>query len=225
MEINEMTSEECSAFLERASLGRLGCSYENQPYVVPIHFAYEDTYLYGFSTFGQKVKWMRANPRVCVQTDEIQNQGEWISVIVYGEYEELPEPQYSAERKHAEFAAGETVSLVAECTGRAANESARIPLNRSFSAFAFSPCRDYALRMKNRGVDNCWLSAILQQIVEDVRVQKVERSHHNICRQMLAILAHADAFHSGGARGFDAVLARLLQRCNAWARHPVWWRR
>ena len=101
MEVNEMTREECSKFLEHASLGRLGCSFENQPYVVPIHFAYEDTYLYGFSTFGQKVRWMRANPNVCVPTDKIENQGEWISVIVYGEYEELPEPQYTAERTHA----------------------------------------------------------------------------------------------------------------------------
>jgi len=39
MEMNEMTAEECRAFLERASLGRLGCSFENQPYVVPIYFA------------------------------------------------------------------------------------------------------------------------------------------------------------------------------------------
>jgi uncharacterized protein len=101
MVINEMTAEECSAFLGHASLGRLGCSNENEPYVVPIHFAFEDGYLYVFSTFGQKVRWMRANPKVCVQTDEIQNQGEWISVIVDGEYEELPEPQYTAERKHA----------------------------------------------------------------------------------------------------------------------------
>jgi len=84
MEINEMTTEECGAFLERASVGRLGCSLENQPYVVPIHFAYDSGYLYVFATFGQKVKWMRANPRVCVQTDEIQNQSEWISVIAYG---------------------------------------------------------------------------------------------------------------------------------------------
>ena len=114
MEINEMTGEECSAFLERASRGRLGCSYENQPYVVPIHFAHEDTYLYGFSTFGQKVKWMRANPKVCGQTDKIENQGEWISVIVYGEYEELPEPQYTAERKHASSLLAKTLSLVAE---------------------------------------------------------------------------------------------------------------
>ena len=101
MEVNEMTREECSEFLEHASLGRLGCSYENQPYVVPIHFAYEDTYLYGFSTFGQKVKWMRANPKVCVQMDQIQSQSEWGSVIVNGEYEELREPQHTAERKQA----------------------------------------------------------------------------------------------------------------------------
>jgi len=96
-----MTAEECRAFLERASLGRLGCSFENQPYVVPIYFACNSGYMYVFSTFGQKVKWMRANPKVCVQTDEIQSHSQWISVIVNGEYEELPDPQYAAERKHA----------------------------------------------------------------------------------------------------------------------------
>ena len=101
MEVNEMAAEECKAVLEHASLGRLGCSYENQPYVIPIHFAYDSGYLYVFSTFGQKVKWMRANPKVCVQTDEIQSHSQWISVIVNGEYEELPDPQYAAERKHA----------------------------------------------------------------------------------------------------------------------------
>jgi nitroimidazol reductase NimA-like FMN-containing flavoprotein (pyridoxamine 5'-phosphate oxidase superfamily) len=101
MEINEMAAGGCTAVLEHASLGRLGCSYESQPYVVPIHFAYESGYLYVFSTFGQKVKWMCANPKVCVQTDHLQNQGEWVSVIVNGQYEELPEPQYADERKHA----------------------------------------------------------------------------------------------------------------------------
>ena len=52
MEVNEIAVVECQTVLERASLGRLGCSYENQPYVVPIHFSYEDGYLYAFSTFG-----------------------------------------------------------------------------------------------------------------------------------------------------------------------------
>jgi uncharacterized protein len=101
MEINEMTAEESSAFLERASIGRLGCSFENQPYVVPIYFSYDSGYLYVFTTFGQKVKWMRANPSVCVQADRIDGQSEWISVIVNGEYEELSETQRPAERRHA----------------------------------------------------------------------------------------------------------------------------
>jgi uncharacterized protein len=101
MEVNEIGVEECRQLLQRASLGRLGCSLDNQPYVIPIHFAYEGDYLFTFSTFGQKVKWMRANPKVCVQTDEIKNDVEWVSIIVYGEYEELDEPQYAAERKHA----------------------------------------------------------------------------------------------------------------------------
>lgn len=42
-----------------------------------------------FSTFGQKVKWMRANPNACAE-DKIENEGEWISVIVYDAYENCP---------------------------------------------------------------------------------------------------------------------------------------
>ena len=101
MEINEMTAEECSTFLAHASLGQLGCSFEDQPYVVPINFAVESGYLYAFSTVGQKVKWMRANPKVCVQMDEIRTRSEWVSIVVNGEYQELPEPHYKAERQHA----------------------------------------------------------------------------------------------------------------------------
>ena len=41
MVINEMNEKECSGFLASASLGRLGCSLDNEPYVVPIYFAYE----------------------------------------------------------------------------------------------------------------------------------------------------------------------------------------
>jgi nitroimidazol reductase NimA-like FMN-containing flavoprotein (pyridoxamine 5'-phosphate oxidase superfamily) len=101
MEINEMKTEECNALLMRASVGRLGCSLENQPYVIPINFAFDNGYLYVFSTFGQKIEWMRANPKVCVQADETRSESEWVSVVVNGDYEELAEPQYEAERQHA----------------------------------------------------------------------------------------------------------------------------
>jgi hypothetical protein len=102
MVINEMTEKECDAFLASATLGRLGCSLDNQPYVLPIYFAYEPGYIYVLSTLGQKIEWMRANPKVCVEAEEIANESQWISVIANGRYQELPEPQYTDERKHAE---------------------------------------------------------------------------------------------------------------------------
>ena len=101
MEINEMTQDACRSVLTRVSMGRLGCSLENQPYVVPICFAYETDYIYVFSTLGKKIKWMRVNPKVCIQIDELTNQFQWVSVIANGTYQELPEPQYEVERTHA----------------------------------------------------------------------------------------------------------------------------
>jgi hypothetical protein len=100
--INEMTEKECGAFLESAWLGRLGCSLDNQPYVVPVYFAYEPGYIYVLSTFGRKIEWMRANPKVCLEVEEIANESQWMSVIASGCYQELPEPQYTDERQHAQ---------------------------------------------------------------------------------------------------------------------------
>lgn len=99
--IYEMTEKDCREMLSRASFGRLGCALDNQPYVVPIGFASEGDDIFVLSTVGQKIEWMRANPKVCVQIDEIQSQNQWASVIATGHYQELPEPQYTDERERA----------------------------------------------------------------------------------------------------------------------------
>jgi len=82
MRIVELSQDECKELLNRVSLGRLACSLENQPYVVPVCFAYEPEYLYVFSTVGQKIEWMRQNPKVCLQADEIGSRSSWASVLV-----------------------------------------------------------------------------------------------------------------------------------------------
>jgi len=101
MQIDELGEAECREILSRASVGRLGCSLNDQPYVVPVGIAYEENDIYVFSTLGQKIKWMRTNPKVCVQVDEIRSHSDWASVIANGEYQELPEPQFQDERDHA----------------------------------------------------------------------------------------------------------------------------
>ena len=101
MRIDQLSESECREILSRASIARLGCSLHDQPYVVPVGIAYEENEIYVFSTLGQKIKWMRSNPKVCVQVDEIRSQSDWASVIANGEYQELPEPQFEHERAHA----------------------------------------------------------------------------------------------------------------------------
>ena len=102
MRIIAISQQECSELLKRVSIGRLACSLDDQPYVVPVAFSYEPNCIYIFSTLGTKIKWMRQNPKVCLQADEIGNRSNWLSVIVTGTYLELREPQYTAQREHAQ---------------------------------------------------------------------------------------------------------------------------
>jgi nitroimidazol reductase NimA-like FMN-containing flavoprotein (pyridoxamine 5'-phosphate oxidase superfamily) len=103
MSITNLERQECLEFLKQAGFGRLGCVNTNQPYVVPVYFAYESEQLFGFSTEGQKIGWMRENPLVCVLADDIKSEQEWTSVLVMGRYEELSDhPQYENRRLHAQ---------------------------------------------------------------------------------------------------------------------------
>lgn len=102
MLIEEMSRQACIDFLTRTRLGRLACAQGEQPYITPLFFAYHTDALYSFSTVGQKIAWMRANPLVCVETDEVKTPQQWSSVVVFGRYEELlPESEYEAARKLA----------------------------------------------------------------------------------------------------------------------------
>lgn len=100
MIIKELTMGECRAALGEIGLGRLACARDNQPYVVPFHFVYDvKDYLYAFSTLGQKIEWMRANPLVCVEVDSIKEDNDWVTIVVFGEYEELPSTEEFAHQR------------------------------------------------------------------------------------------------------------------------------
>jgi nitroimidazol reductase NimA-like FMN-containing flavoprotein (pyridoxamine 5'-phosphate oxidase superfamily) len=89
MHVEELSKEMSISLLIRSRFGRLACVKGPRPYVVPIYYAYHDNYIYSVSTFGQKVGWMRANPFVCLEVDEIKTPQEWSSIVVFGRYEEL----------------------------------------------------------------------------------------------------------------------------------------
>jgi len=91
MTIQILEQDESFGLIARSHLARLACASGGQPYVVPINYVLDDSFLYSFSTFGRKIEWMRANPSVCVEIDDIAHNRNWESVVATGRYEELTE--------------------------------------------------------------------------------------------------------------------------------------
>jgi nitroimidazol reductase NimA-like FMN-containing flavoprotein (pyridoxamine 5'-phosphate oxidase superfamily) len=84
LEVKEMSRGEILALLLRGGYGHLGCSRDNHPYVVPMHYAFDSESLYFFTTEGTKTEFMAANHEVCFQVEEVTDAQRWRSVMVVG---------------------------------------------------------------------------------------------------------------------------------------------
>ena len=87
--IGKLDTHEIQNLLLSQVIGRLACSDDYQPYIVPITYAYDGEYIYGQTTEGTKLTILRKNPRICFEVDRLKDMVNWQSVIVYGEFEEL----------------------------------------------------------------------------------------------------------------------------------------
>jgi uncharacterized protein len=111
MLIRDMSREMSVSLLKGVHLGRIACARGSQPYVTPFSFAHHGGSLYSFANVGKKIEWMRANPLVCVEVDEIVTRREWQSVVIFGQYEELPDkPEFGEARVLAHDLLSETAS-------------------------------------------------------------------------------------------------------------------
>ncbi len=96
--IRSLNQDETRALLNEAPIGRLGCVVDGGPYVVPVNYVFHDDSIYVHSLPGRKIKALRANPRVCLQVDDIQDAYHWRSAIAFGRYEEVSD---DGERRRA----------------------------------------------------------------------------------------------------------------------------
>jgi nitroimidazol reductase NimA-like FMN-containing flavoprotein (pyridoxamine 5'-phosphate oxidase superfamily) len=89
IDIEDISEAEMKAFLASHDFGHLGMSRGDQPYLVPMHYAYDGEWLYFFTTLGTKTECLDQNHRVCFQVEEIQDREHWQSVMVSGEAEHI----------------------------------------------------------------------------------------------------------------------------------------
>lgn len=87
--IEPLGKEDARALLQAHHFGRLGCTVNGAPYVVPINYLYNGEDLYMHSLPGLKIRAMQAAPQICLQVDEVKDDYNWRSVIAFGEYEEI----------------------------------------------------------------------------------------------------------------------------------------
>jgi uncharacterized protein len=90
MNIGKLGNTDALAILREGALGRLGCIASGWPYVVPVNYFFDGKDIYIHTLPGKKLDALRANPRVCLQVDEIKDSYNWRSVIAYGTFEEVP---------------------------------------------------------------------------------------------------------------------------------------
>jgi uncharacterized protein len=89
MSIGKLGNTDALAILREGTLGRLGCIAADWPYVVPVNYHFDGENIYIHTLPGKKLDALRANPRVCLQVDEIKDPYNWRSVIAYGTFEEI----------------------------------------------------------------------------------------------------------------------------------------
>lgn len=98
IEIQEMSKRQIEDLLARVGYGHFACARNNQPYIVPIHYSFRKPDLFVYTTDGKKSEIIRANPAICLQVEEVIDDGNWQSVIVMGEAERIDS---RAEREEA----------------------------------------------------------------------------------------------------------------------------
>ena len=69
--IGELSQAEIDALLKRQRIGRIGSTSVGHVQITPIIYGYDGDAIFGHSRFGRKIQYMRGNPEVCFEVEEI----------------------------------------------------------------------------------------------------------------------------------------------------------
>jgi nitroimidazol reductase NimA-like FMN-containing flavoprotein (pyridoxamine 5'-phosphate oxidase superfamily) len=90
--IQDLTPEEIDQILRRQRVGRIGATSVGHVEITPIVYGYDGASIFGHSRFGRKIQYMRGNPEICFEVEEVIDPTSWQVVVLHGTYSELSEP-------------------------------------------------------------------------------------------------------------------------------------
>jgi uncharacterized protein len=84
IEFRDLSPEECEEVLQRNSVGRLGVVADERIEIVPLHYSFDDGWIFGRTTMGRKLGSIHRNWWVAFEVDEVDATFDWRSVVVHG---------------------------------------------------------------------------------------------------------------------------------------------
>jgi nitroimidazol reductase NimA-like FMN-containing flavoprotein (pyridoxamine 5'-phosphate oxidase superfamily) len=91
--IHELSETDIDHILRNERIGRIGSTSVGHVQITPIVYGYDGTSIYGHSRFGRKIQYMRGNPEVCFEVEEVVDPVTWAVVVLHGRYMELDDLQ------------------------------------------------------------------------------------------------------------------------------------
>jgi len=83
---HQLSREEAIALLARQHVGRLAFSFNDRVDIQPIHYVYEEGFLYGRTSEGAKITTIAHSRWVALEADEVRGTFDWRSVVVRGAF-------------------------------------------------------------------------------------------------------------------------------------------
>lgn len=89
--IDNLETRECTELLNNNYIGHLAFISQNEPYIIPITYYYNqvNNSIISYSAEGHKIEAMRKNDAVSLEVEEIKSVNNWRSVSIHGTFEEL----------------------------------------------------------------------------------------------------------------------------------------
>jgi nitroimidazol reductase NimA-like FMN-containing flavoprotein (pyridoxamine 5'-phosphate oxidase superfamily) len=81
----------CVALLQAHHVGRMAFSFRDRVDIEPLHYVFDDGWIYGRTRDGAKMHMLSHNPWVAFEVDDVSALFEWSSVVVHGRIE-FPDP-------------------------------------------------------------------------------------------------------------------------------------
>lgn len=84
-----LSEEQIDALLKSEYYGHLACHNDEELYLVPITYAYDNGVLVSYTHEGKKIDMLRKNPAVCIQVEHMDSPTDWQSAMCWGNFEEI----------------------------------------------------------------------------------------------------------------------------------------